>query len=587
MPRKTIAAVVSSCLLAGCSTATFESARAQTAATTQQADRLKQVAQQPLPKSNMSPLQVHDRVYLATQAVKRQSGQILPAHLERDGVRLVAAGPLDIQAIGSLVTEATGLPVTFAADVFAVEAADGKPAPQTGNVAPAGGVSSEKISELAAALDGASARISSVMNQQQQGSDRMRVNYKGSLSGFLNMASAYFDLAWSYQDGRVQFARKVTRTFQLAAMPATVESQSDLNAGLTGSDDSGSGSGGSGSSGDSGSGDSAGLSAGASQTASVKVKLDFWGDLEKTLQTIVGTRGSFSASRSNSSVTVNAPASVVDAVGKQVRELNKQLLRQVTVRVEVYSVKLDEGSEWSLDLNGMYNVMDAKIGFGGSSGATSANAAGGFSAAITEKGLFRGSSATMNILDQQGDVSVVTSASVTTMSGQPVPLQVSNTRGYVSAIDSTSEEGVITNSMSTSTVNAGFSLNVLPKVMDDGKVLLQYSMNISTLVGKEDGFDLFEINSVGKDAKPGAGNKVQLPNVDQRSFIQQGLINNGATLVLAGYEKVDSNAKDTGKGSPNFKLLGGSRAGNKGREVLVIMITPVVLDHSADLSSYN
>ncbi|CAA9998227.1 unnamed protein product, partial [Nesidiocoris tenuis] len=48
-----------------------------------------------------------------------------------------------------------------------------------------------------------------------------------------------------------------------------------------------------------------------------------------------------------------------------------------------------------------------------------------------------GSKFILSLLDSQGKVNLLNSANVTTMSGQPVPLQVANTRGYVSTIGST------------------------------------------------------------------------------------------------------------------------------------------------------
>ena len=201
------------------------------------------------------------------------------------------------------------------------------------------------------------------------------------------------------------------------------------------------------------------------------------------------------------------------------------------------------------------------------------------SAILTFGGKLAGSQAVLQALDSLGTTDVVTSASVTTMSGQPVPLQVGKTTGYVSQIGSTSLSDTSSSTTATaSTISSGFSLNVLPKVMDDGKVLLQYSINLSSLAGQDRGFDSVDI---------GGGQKMEVPDINQRSFIQEGMIDNGATLVLAGFEAMQDNSTDNGMGTPNFKLLGGTRSGAHDRQVLVICITPVVLDHSGSLPGYN
>lgn len=602
-PRMTV--LLSSCLLAACSSVPYQQARNAIDSEGAQADQLNTMAQQPLPKADTSRVQLHRGVYLGASVLKRQSGQTLPPSVEHDGVRLVTAAPVGLLEIGDLITEATGIPVAFAADVFG-ESLKSKNSTSNANGAPSAAPTQDSsllpqpspaAGDLAAALDaalphavragksGAPALFAGKLDGSSRA--RMRVNYKGPLSGFLNLAASYFDIGWTYRDGRLQFSRNITRTFQIAAMPTTMTSTASMSAGLTGGSSGGGGDsgGGGGSSGGSSSGGSSGggsgggsgasnggtLSAGANQNATVSMSVDVWKDLDNSLKTIVGDEGKYSTSKSDSMISVTGPASVVERVGRYVHDLNKQLLRQVTVKVAVYNVSLSQNSDWQFSLAGMFkNAAGNTFGFGG--GGVAKGAASISSNVLS--GPYKDSHAVLSLLGQQGDVSVVTTTAVTTMSGQPVPVQVSRTQNYLASVTmSVTDKGLPIYTPNISSVNSGFSINVLPKVMDDGKVLLQYSMNVSALTKME------QVSM--------QGNSVSMPTVDQRSFIQSGLINNGSTLVVAGYEQANSESDDDGMGSPHFKLLGGGQQGLKKREVLVICITPVVLDNSAELARMN
>ncbi|CAK8742746.1 Outer membrane lipoprotein BfpB [Sodalis praecaptivus] len=247
--------------------------------------------------------------------------------------------------------------------------------------------------------------------------------------------------------------------------------------------------------------------------------------------------------------------------------LNKKLRNQVTISVTVYSLKLNNNSEWNYSLSSLFSALKGR--FSGTLGVDSLTSGNNqaMSGVMNSNTKFL-----LDILDSQGKVSVADSATVTTMSGQPVPLQVANARGYVSQITTTVSDNVTSTSATTSAVNTGFSLDILPKVLNDGKVLVQYGVNISSLVGAQNGFDNVKIGE----------NNIQLPNINQHAFIQESLMKNDETLVLAGYQKSDTESGDSGKGNPNFKILGGSRDAIMNKQLIIICLTPTIINLDAD-----
>jgi type II secretory pathway component GspD/PulD (secretin) len=119
-------------------------------------------------------------------------------------------------------------------------------------------------------------------------------------------------------------------------------------------------------------------------------------------------------------------------------------------------------------------------------------------------------------------------------------------------------------------VTTGFSLSLLPRIDVGGDgLLMQFGINTSDLNGATNGFDVY--------TTPDGKNSVQLPNINSRNFVQQAYIPNGSTLVLAGYEQQQNSGTKSGVGDANFMGLGGQQIGKKERDIIVILLTPIVL----------
>ena len=71
---------------------------------------------------------------------------------------------------------------------------------------------------------------------------------------------------------------------------------------------------------------------------------------------------------------------------------------------------------------------------------------------------------------------------------------------------------------------------------------------------------------------------IQNPIIEERGFSQEVALKSGETLVLSGYERVETNSEKEGLGAINNNLLGGHQAVEKTRSIVVILLTPVVLE---------
>lgn len=544
--RSSISMLAVACALSGCVTSETE---LQVSETTRVASRMRAVAERPAAPANVSQVQVEPMAYVGAEAVRNYKGDPLPGRWQSENIRIARAVPADFQEVANVVTSTTGIPVAIDA---------GSPQTVSSVAGPAAAVTPGLVSPIPGVtpVDPFAAAVGSITQVSGAPTDlgitgTMKLSYQGKLEGFLDLVAANYNIGWEFSEGKIVFMRSVTRSFDVPALPLISQISFEMK---------GSGS----STGD-------GNRTESSQSATTKYRgdgFDLWEDLNLTIAKIIGSAGTFQISPQTSAVVVVAPPTVVSRVERYLADVNKQLSKQVALSVKVYSVSLDNRSEATSDLNVLLED-GAKYGLGyGAAGvfAPTAAALPGLNFRILDgdvegEGLFR-------TLASKGDVSVVTSAAATTLNGVPVPVQVVNTRGYVSNVEVTTNSDTVSTAITPSEVTTGFNLHLVPNIQKDGTTMLQYGMNISELVGAQNGFDTFSTN----------GTTVQLPNISQRNFIQQAMIPNGKTLVLAGYEQVRS--ADTRAGPAHSRLwpLGGGKSSNLRREIIVIAITPTVLD---------
>lgn len=529
----------------------------------------------PLPAADKSPIKVHNGVFIGTKAVRNENGDPLPSKFERpNGVEIVRVNPIGLREIGAILTEQTKIPLVLAAA-----------APSGSGAAPSGSGSPDMSSNegttqaapsLAAGpipanfpLDQALAEIRNGSGgaTQNAGGGTIRasvqsisstsipLNYTGTLSGLLDIVSANFNVAWRYEGGKIVLDQVVTRSFDVPALSVAASLSFDL-----GTQSSSGGTGG-------------GSSATGNSSASTKSEIDVFKELDAGLKEMIGD-GTYSINKVTGVITVTATPATAARVAKFIESANERLSDQVAMSVKVYSVTLTDSEAFNLDIAGIFkksgkygiNIGNAAAGVVPAVGA--AEGAGVGWALLNPSSEWYGTNALVDALSTAGKVSEVRNLNQVTLNGIPVPIQVGELRDYVSKVEKTTTDTGESFTVETDNVSTGFSMQLAPRIQRDGDVILQYGLNISELVGTDDGFDSYTTPD---------GQKLQLRRMKQRNFIQQARIPNGSTLVLAGFDQVKSKDTRRGAGNANFPLFGGGRDSSVEHEIIVIAITPTVL----------
>lgn len=220
---------------------------------------------------------------------------------------------------------------------------------------------------------------------------------------------------------------------------------------------------------------------------------DFWTSLEKAITNFIGKGNGKSVIVSPEAglVVVSANPSELKAVKTFLDSAQQRLTKQILLEAKVLEVRLaDEfqaGIDWSILGSSKHWRSDIwRDGDSGRKDWSSYVGRTGVVDGITHI-VFRDSEhfnlgVAVNLLQEQGDVSILSSPRITTSNNQKAVIKVGSDEYYVTGVESntntvTSSTGTITGTISNPTFEytpffSGVSLDVTPQIKDDGSVLM-------------------------------------------------------------------------------------------------------------------
>jgi type IVB pilus formation R64 PilN family outer membrane protein len=375
------------------------------------------------------------------------------------------------------------------------------------------------------------------------------IAHNGSLTSLLDKVSSKAGLFWKWEDNQIVLFRTETKTMILNDLPGAIKFTAS-----TGSYAKSSGGGDSSST-------SANSSHGIELTSSAKSN---WDAMEFSISSMMTELGKVSYSEQTGTITVTDTPIVMSKVSKYVDEMNEIISQRILLKVDILDINYTDEDSAGIDINALFDGS-SKFGFEYAS-----NLIGGTS--IFDVGMidpdtnWTGSTAMIQALKKNYELSVVSSTMSYTTNGVPVPVQILEAETYIAnVVVEEDEDGNSTSTLTPAVLNKGINMSMLPKRMSNGDILLHMSA------------DLLSLNSMVEVTS--GTTTIQLPNTEQKNFMQRVAITPGETIMLAGFERTYNDSRVDSIFGKSLWGVGGKKSGGTKKTKTIILVTPYTMSN--------
>lgn len=420
-----------------------------------------------------------------------------------------------------------------------------------------------------------------------------QVDYSGTLKGLLNELAQRNEASWRYYRARnaIEFFRYETRTFDLHIPGGAKGQQAAISLSATGS-----GGGMGGAMGGGGSSGSSGASGGNGNVSVTQNQLiDPWTSIMASVQAILGVQAANAQARTVSTgasmgagstgqpsntgasgtrmvvsgqdgfasatpelgiVTVTARPHSLQRISMLLSSINARYARNVMIELSVYNVTMSREQSAGLSLDLVYKRLNGNgVSVGGMSPIqASAGQPGRFTVSFADaSSRFNGTKLIAEALNAVGTVALFKKGQFIAINGQPSPFQVVQDRVYTASRTTTQTANVgAQTTEQKSTLTTGLTSNVLPLILGDNRILLQYQMELSS------------VTSMNPEVVNGVTS--YSPEINRQSFQQQAFVKDGDALVLFSFDSGTQELNDLAS------ISGLSKRGRGDRTLSVIVM---------------
>jgi len=455
--------------------------------------------------------------------------------------------PTQVQTVLDKLRQVTDLHITLQRDVIE------RPALQD--------VLAQQASTMTSTTDSTGAAASLANQQQNLGETqvtgaslpkvKITVSHTGTVQSLLDAVAAALQCDWRYEadQHRIVFYRYVTRYYHLVGFPGTDSTNNTVTTGST-----------------SDGGSTSSVTYGGNQ-------LSKWKNLKDGLKSLLSADGRYIVDETSGTVLVRDLPDIMKRVSHYIGDLNSSAKQQIAIDVRVYRVSVDSSDTRGINWGLLFESSGFKATLTSPRGNLTNVSSLVLASPDSATGNWNGSQLFLDSLSKLGKVSVVSTTTLRTVNHQAVPFNSTRTIAYVKStqVQSTANVGTTT-TQQTDSVDVGFNVNVMPDIQPNSRdVLMQVGMSLSALD------DLKTISN--------NGSTVQLPEVSRRNFLQRIWLRSGQSLVVAGYQQVNTSLTKSGVITYDSWGAGGRADAANTTDTLVIVLTPHVRRIGNDFAS--
>lgn len=173
-------------------------------------------------------------------------------------------------------------------------------------------------------------------------------------------------------------------------------------------------------------------------------------------------------------------------------------------------------------------------------------------------------------LSQFGAVKTISQPQITVLSGSEARLRAADKENYVSEVAETIDNGQSTTSVSTDSVDTGFTVTIA-SAWDNATIYADIEIELS---------DVSEIEDFDFSSGAGATTTIQLPKTTERELSTQVRVRPGDSLLIAGLVRERDNFNESGPGFSK-PIFPSSRTATTQNLELVFLLRPRVIVYTS------